>query len=111
MKLVGSAFLDEFAGRCVNTHPALLPSFPGMHGVREALDSGVKITGATLFVVDGGVDSGPIVAQTAVEVRPGDDEDSLHDRIKQAERQMLVDAVGRMVRNGYTIEGRSVTIP
>ena len=111
MKLVGPAFLGEFGGRCVNTHPALLPSFPGMHGVRAALDFGVKVTGATLFVVDGGVDTGPIVAQTAVEVRPDDDEESLHERIKHAERRMLVDAVGRMVRVGYTIKGRSVTIP
>jgi phosphoribosylglycinamide formyltransferase-1 len=111
MKLVGPVFLGEFGGRCVNTHPALLPSFPGMHGVRAALDFGVKVTGATLFVVDGGVDTGPIVAQTAVEVRPDDDEESLHERIKHAERRMLVDAVGRMVRVGYTIKGRSVTIP
>jgi phosphoribosylglycinamide formyltransferase-1 len=111
MKLVGKVFLDRFGGRCVNTHPALLPAFPGMHGVRDALDSGVRITGATLFVVDDGVDTGPIVAQTAVEVRPDDDERSLHERIKQAERRMLVDAVGRMVRDGYTIDGRKVTIP
>jgi phosphoribosylglycinamide formyltransferase-1 len=111
MKLVGPAFLDAFGGRCVNTHPALLPSFPGMHGVRDALEFGVKVTGATLFIVDSGVDSGPIVAQTAVEVLPDDDEDRLHERIKQAERQLLVDAVGRMVREGYTIDGRKVTIP
>jgi phosphoribosylglycinamide formyltransferase-1 len=111
MKLVGSAFLDEFDGRCVNTHPALLPSFPGMHGVRDALAVGVKVTGATLFVVDSGVDAGPIVAQTPVDVRADDDEASLHERIKQAERKMLVDAVGRMVRDGYTIVGRRVTIP
>jgi phosphoribosylglycinamide formyltransferase-1 len=111
MKLVGAAFLREHGGRCVNTHPALLPSFPGMHGVRDALEFGVKVTGATLFIVDDGVDSGPIVAQTAVDVRPGDDETSLHERIKQAERQMLVDAVGRMAREGFTIDGRRVTIP
>jgi phosphoribosylglycinamide formyltransferase-1 len=111
MKLVGASFLREFGGRCVNTHPALLPSFPGTHGVRDALEFGVKVTGATLFVVDSGVDSGPIVAQTAVDVRPDDDAESLHERIKHAERQMLVDAVGRMVREGYTIKGRSVTIP
>jgi phosphoribosylglycinamide formyltransferase-1 len=111
MKLVGEAFLEEFDGRCVNTHPALLPSFPGMNGVRDALASGVKVTGATLFVVDRGVDSGPIVAQTAVEVRADDDEASLHERIKQAERRMLVDAVGRMMREGYTVVGRKVTIP
>jgi phosphoribosylglycinamide formyltransferase-1 len=111
MKLVGPEFMHEFGGRCVNTHPALLPSFPGMHGVRDALDFGSKVTGATLFVVDRGVDTGPIVAQVAVDVRRDDDEASLHERIKQAERQMLVDAVGRMVREGYTIVGRKVTIP
>jgi phosphoribosylglycinamide formyltransferase-1 len=111
MKLVGDAFLREFAGRCVNTHPALLPAFPGMHGVREALAFGAKITGATLFLVDNGVDSGPIVAQTAVDVHPDDDEASLHERIKRAERKMLVTTVGRMVREGYTIKGRKVTIP
>jgi phosphoribosylglycinamide formyltransferase 1 len=111
MKLVGPAFLGAFGGRCVNTHPALLPSFPGMHAVRDAIDFGSKVTGATLFVVDDGVDTGAIIAQTAVEVRPDDDEDSLHDRIKQAERRMLVDAVGRMVREGYTVDGRKVTIP
>src|SRR4051812_20151842 len=111
MKLVGAAFLSEFEGRCVNTHPALLPSFPGMHGVRDALEFGVKVTGATLFIVDAGIDSGPIVAQTAVEVRADDDESTLHERIKQAERQMLVDAVGRMARDGYTIDGRTVRIP
>jgi phosphoribosylglycinamide formyltransferase 1 len=111
MKLVGTSFLREFGGRCVNTHPALLPSFPGMHGVRDALDFGVKVTGATLFIVDDGVDSGPIVAQTAVDVRADDDEASLHERVKAAERQMLVEAVGRMVRDGYTVDGRRVTIP
>jgi phosphoribosylglycinamide formyltransferase 1 len=111
MKLVGPAFLGAFGGRCVNTHPALLPSFPGMHGVRDALDFGAKVTGATLFLVDAGVDTGPIVAQTAVDVLPDDDEESLHERIKQAERRMMVDAVGRMVREGYTIDGRKVTIP
>jgi phosphoribosylglycinamide formyltransferase-1 len=98
MKLVGSSFLREFDGRCVNTHPALLPSFPGMHGVRDALAFGVKISGATLFVVDAGVDTGPIVAQTTVEVRREDDEASLHERIKGAERQMLVDTVRRLAQ-------------
>jgi phosphoribosylglycinamide formyltransferase 1 len=111
MKLVGPTFLREFDQRCVNTHPALLPSFPGMHGVRDALDFGVKVTGASLFIVDGGVDTGPIVAQVAVDVLPDDDEQTLHERIKHAERTMLVDAVGRMVREGYTIDGRKVTIP
>ncbi|MCW2502370.1 MAG: phosphoribosylglycinamide formyltransferase [Actinomycetia bacterium] len=111
MKLAGDAFLARFGGRCVNTHPALLPAFPGMHGPRDALDHGVKFTGCTLFVVDAGVDTGPIVDQRAVPVLAGDDEHSLHERIKVAERAMLVDAVGRMAREGWTVTGRKITIP
>ena len=111
MKLAGASFLARFAGRYVNTHPALLPAFPGMHGARDALAHGVKVSGATLFVVDAGVDTGPIVAQTVVPVEPDDTEHSLTERIKVAERAMLVDSVGRMVRDGFTITGRKVTIP
>lgn len=111
MKLVGATFLAEYGGRYLNSHPALLPSFPGMHGPQEALDYGVKLSGATLFVVDEGVDTGPIVAQVAVPVEADDTAESLHERIKHAERLMLVDAVGRMSREGYTISGRKVTIP
>jgi phosphoribosylglycinamide formyltransferase 1 len=108
MKLVGEAFLADLAGRCVNTHPALSPAFPGMHGPGDALAHGVKVTGATLFVVDAGVDTGPIVAQTSVPVLDDDDVATLHERIKVAERRMLVDAVGRMAREGYSINGRKV---
>jgi phosphoribosylglycinamide formyltransferase-1 len=108
MKLAGDAFLKEFGGRYVNTHPALLPSFPGMHGAADALAHGVKITGATLFVVDAGVDTGPIVDQVAVRVEDDDTEESLHERIKVAERAMLVDCVGRMAREGFTISERKV---
>ena len=93
MKLVGATFLRTFAGRMINTHPALLPSFPGMHGVRDALAHGVKVSGATVFVVDAGVDAGPILAQAAVPVEPDDTTDSLHERIKIAERAMLVRTV------------------
>ena len=110
MKLAGQAFLTAFAGRYLNTHPALLPSFPGMHGARDALEHGVKVTGATLFVVDPGVDTGPIVAQAVVPVEDDDDEATLHERIKVAERAMLVDAVGRMAREGWSVEGRRVRI-
>ena len=110
MKLTGTAFLDAFEGRCVNTHPALSPSFPGMHGVADALAYGVKVTGATLFVVDGGVDTGPVVAQVAVPVEDDDDVDTLHERIKVAERAMLVATVGRMAREGFTITDRKVRI-
>jgi phosphoribosylglycinamide formyltransferase-1 len=110
MKLVGKPFLDAFGGRCVNTHPALLPSFPGAHAVREALVRGVKVTGCTVLVVDDGVDSGPIVAQAAVPVADGDDEATLHERIKATERALLVGTVGRMVREGWSVHGRKVRI-
>ena len=108
MKLVGEEFLDRLGGRVVNTHPALSPSFPGMSGPADALEYGVKVTGATLFVVDAGVDSGPIVAQTAVPVADDDTVATLHERIKVAERQMLVESVGRMAREGFTITDRKV---
>jgi phosphoribosylglycinamide formyltransferase 1 len=110
LKLVGKTFLDRFGGRFVNTHNALLPSFPGIHGPREALEYGVRITGATLFVVDEGVDTGAIAAQVAVPVEDDDDIDTLTERIKVAERQMLVDTLGRMVREGFTVTGRKVRI-
>ena len=105
MKLVGKAFLARFGGRCLNTHPALLPSFPGMHGVRDALDYGVKVTGCTVFLVDEGVDQGPVVAQAAVPVHDDDDEGTLHERIKVAERALLVATVGRMARDGWRVTG------
>jgi phosphoribosylglycinamide formyltransferase-1 len=108
MRLVGGCFLAAFGGRCVNTHPALSPAFPGMRGPADALAYGVKVTGATLFVVDAGVDTGPIVAQTPVPVLDDDDVERLHERIKVAERQMLVDSVGRMAREGFTITDRKV---
>jgi phosphoribosylglycinamide formyltransferase-1 len=110
MKLVGKEFLDCFGGRCVNTHPALLPSFPGTHGVRDALAHGVKVTGCTVLLVDEGVDAGPIVAQASVPVADDDDEATLHERIKVAERALLVAAVGRMVREGWSVQGRKVAI-
>jgi len=108
MKLVGEEFLGRFGGRVVNTHPALSPSFPGMHGAADALAYGVKVTGCTLFVVDAGVDTGPIVAQRAVPVEDDDTVESLHERIKVTEREMLVDAVGQMARDGFTINDRKV---
>ena len=111
MKLTGPAFLSRFGGRTLNTHPALSPAFPGMHGPRDALAYGVKVTGATLFVVDAGVDTGAIIAQRAVEVADDDDVETLHERIKTVERAMLVDVVGRMARLGWTIRDRRVTIP
>jgi len=106
MKLLGKQFLDRFP--VVNTHPALLPAFPGAHAVRDALDYGVVMTGCTVHLVDGGVDTGPIIAQRAVEVRDGDDETLLHERIKAVERELLVDVVGRMSRTGWQVSGRKV---
>ncbi len=111
MKLTGPAFLARFGGRTVNTHPALSPSFPGTTAPADALAYGVQVTGATLFVVDAGVDTGPIIAQRAVVVAPDDDVASLHERIKSVERAMLVDVVGRMARDGWTVHDRRVTIP
>ncbi len=108
MKLLSTDFLAQFL--TLNTHPALCPAFPGMHGPRDALEHGVKVTGATLFVVDAGVDTGPIVAQVPVEVAEDDDVASLHERIKTAERAMLVDAVGRIAREGIAVDGRRVRI-
>ncbi|MFC0007008.1 phosphoribosylglycinamide formyltransferase [Micromonospora siamensis] len=111
LKLVGPHFLGAFGDRYLNTHNTLLPAFPGIHGPRDALAYGVKVTGATLFFVDAGMDTGPIVAQVAVPVLDGDDEEALTERIKEAERRQLVEQVGRLVREGWTITGRKVTIP
>ncbi len=111
LKLVGPHFLRRFPGRYINTHNALLPAFPGMHGPADALAYGVKVAGATLFVVDAGVDTGPILAQVAVPVLDEDTVDSLTERIKQAERTQLVEQVSRMARHGWTINGRRVSTP
>ncbi|GAB2924958.1 phosphoribosylglycinamide formyltransferase [Micromonospora polyrhachis] len=111
LKLVGPHFLAAFGDRYLNTHNTLLPAFPGIHGPRDALAYGVKLTGATLFFVDAGVDTGPIVAQVAVPVLDDDDEETLTERIKEAERRQLVEQIGRLVREGWTIIGRKVTIP
>ncbi|WP_212908202.1 phosphoribosylglycinamide formyltransferase [Streptomyces sp. TS71-3] len=114
MKILGKEFLARFGGRTVNTHPALLPSFPGAHGVRDALAYGARVTGCTVHFVDDGVDTGPIIAQRAVEVVEEDTEEgeaALHERIKDVERRLLVDVVGRLARHGYRIEGRKVMLP
>jgi phosphoribosylglycinamide formyltransferase 1 len=110
LKLVGADFLARFGGRLINTHPALLPAFPGLHSVRDALAHGVKVTGCSVILVDAGVDSGPILAQAAVPVLDDDDEDTLHERIKVAERTLVVDTVGRMIRQGWSAEGRQIRI-
>jgi phosphoribosylglycinamide formyltransferase 1 len=108
MKLVGKRFLERFT--MVNTHPALLPAFPGTHAVRDALAYGAKLTGCTVHVVDAGVDTGPVIAQQAIDIREDDDEATLHERIKEVERALLVQTVGQMVRTGYRVEGRRVVL-
>ena len=90
MKILGPSFVQKFRGRLINTHPALLPSFPGAHAVRDALDYGVKVTGSTVHYVDEGVDTGPIIAQRAIDIQLGEREDELHERIKKIERELLV---------------------
>jgi formyltetrahydrofolate-dependent phosphoribosylglycinamide formyltransferase len=111
MKILGPEFLAAFAGRVLNTHPALLPAFPGAHAVADALAYGVRVTGCTVHLVDAGVDTGPIVAQEAVNVVPGEDVDALHERIKVVERRLLVDVIALLTRQGYTVHGRKVSIP
>ncbi len=111
MKILGAAFLKEIGCPMINTHPALLPAFPGAHPVADTLAYGVKVTGATVHLVDDGVDTGPVLAQAAVEVRPGDTVDELHERIKIEERRLLVGTVAALARDGATVSGREVTIP
>lgn len=110
LKLVGAKFLERLGDRYVNTHNALLPGFPGMHGPRDALAYGVKVAGATLFFVDKGMDTGPIIAQVTIPVEDDDTEESLTERIKDVERRQLVDSVGRLVRGGWTVTGRVVRV-
>ncbi len=111
MRILGAAVLDRFPDRIVNTHPALLPAFPGAHAVKDALAYGAKVTGCTVHIVDAGVDTGPVIAQAAVPVQEGDDADVLHERIKQVERGLLVSTVSALAQHGCTIDGRKVTIP
>ena len=106
LKLCGPHFVGRFAGRYLNTHNSLLPSFAGIHGPAEALAYGVKLAGATLFIVDEGVDTGIVLAQVAVPVAFDDTEETLLERIKVAERAQLVETIGRMCREGWTIDGR-----
>ncbi len=110
-RLLGPEFLARFPSRIINTHPALLPAFPGPHPVRDTLAYGVKVTGATVHLVDAGVDSGPVLAQRTVAVRSGDTEAVLHERIKTVERRLLVDTVAALACHGATVGGREVSIP
>ena len=111
MKILGPGFLERIGCPMLNTHPALLPAFPGAHPVADTLAYGVKVTGATVHLVDDGVDTGPVLAQAAVEVRTGDTVDELHERIKIEERRLLVGTVAALARDGATVSGREVTIP
>ncbi len=110
MKILGPQFLSRYMGRIVNTHPALLPAFPGTHAVPESLDYGVKVTGCTVHLVDAGTDTGPILAQEVVAVRDDDDEASLHERIKVVERRLLAEVIADVATRGVTWIGRKATI-
>ena len=110
MKILGPQFLSRYPGRIVNTHPALLPAFPGTHAVRESLAYGVKVTGCTVHLVDAGTDTGPVLAQEVVPVLDGDDEVTLHERIKVVERRLLVDVLAALATGGVTWTGRKATI-
>jgi phosphoribosylglycinamide formyltransferase 1 len=110
MKILGAQFLSRFLGRVVNTHPALLPAFPGAHAVPDALAYGVRVTGCTVHLVDAGVDTGPILAQEAIQVLDDDDESSLHERIKVVERRLLVDVLAAMATRGVIWTGRKAAM-
>ena len=110
MKILGPRFLSRFMGRIINTHPALLPAFPGAHAVPEALAYGVKVTGCSVHLVDAGTDTGPILAQQPVPVLDDDDEATLHERIKVVERRLLVDVLEALATRGVTWTGRKATI-
>jgi formyltetrahydrofolate-dependent phosphoribosylglycinamide formyltransferase len=110
MKLLGPGFLRPFDNRVINAHPSLLPAFPGMHAPADALAHGVKLTGCTVFLVDAGVDAGPIVAQRAVPVADDDDVTTLHERIKVVERSLLVDVVTALTAAPYAVHGRKVIL-
>ncbi|MDN5758896.1 MAG: phosphoribosylglycinamide formyltransferase, partial [Tomitella sp.] len=110
MKILGAAFLTRFDGRVINTHPALLPAFPGAHAVRDALAYGVKVTGSTVHLVDAGVDTGPVLAQEPVVVLSADDEATLHERIKIVERRLLVEVVSAVAARGVSTDGRKAVI-
>jgi len=110
MKILGPQFLSRFCGRTLNTHPALLPAFAGAHAVPDALAYGVKVTGCTVHLVDAGMDTGPILAQEPIPVLDGDNEETLHERIKVIERRLLVDVVAAIATRGVTWTGRKATI-
>ena len=111
MRLLPASLVDAWSPRIINTHPAYLPEFPGAHGVRDALAAGVAQTGASVIIVDNGVDSGPILAQERVPVLPGDDEHTLHERIKPVERRLLIDVVRRIATGELDLAARCAERP
>ena len=108
MRILGPSFVEAFSNRIINTHPALLPSFPGAHGVRDALAHGVKLTGGTIHLVDTGVDTGPIITQYAVPIGDDDTEETVHERIKALEREELVRLLAHLAHSDLVIDGRHV---
>ena len=110
MKILGREFLSRFMGRIINTHPALLPAFPGAHPVPDALEYGVKVTGCSVHLVDAGTDTGPLLAQEPVPVLDDDDEASLHERIKVVERRLLAEVLAAVAVRGVTWTGRKATL-
>jgi phosphoribosylglycinamide formyltransferase 1 len=110
MRILGPGFVRAFPDRIVNTHPSLLPAFPGAHAVRDALAYGVRVTGCTVHLVDEEVDHGPVVFQSAVAVEDGDDEASLHERIKREEHRLLPAAVRLLAHGRVRIDGRRVRV-
>lgn len=110
MKILDSEFIAEYRNKIINAHPALLPSFPGAHAVADALAHGVRVTGSTIHLVDDGVDTGPILAQEPVIIRPDDDEQTLHERIKEVERELLVQVVTDFATKSIDIQGRKARL-
>lgn len=110
MRILGPEFVSRFAGTIINTHPALLPSFPGAHAVRDALAYGVQVTGTTIHLIDEGVDTGPIIRQFPIDIRPTDTEETLHERIKEVERAQLVRLLSDLATHTLTLNGRRVTL-
>lgn len=110
MRIIGAHVVERFAGKIINTHPALLPAFPGAHAVADAMAYGVRVTGTTVHIVDSGVDTGPILDQRPVTVHSDDTVETLHERIKETERALLVDVLHRIAELGISIEGRKARI-
>jgi phosphoribosylglycinamide formyltransferase-1 len=110
MRILSPLYVSAFAGRAMNIHPALLPAFPGLHPQRQALEHGVKVSGATVHFVEDGVDTGPIVLQASVPVDPGDTEETLAARILTVEHRLYPEAIRLFAEGRLTIEGRKVIV-